>query len=449
MAINSRDWLDAQCSVLGSVLISPELAPKVISQMTDDDFTGQCLAVFRAIRTLFMDNTPIDVVSVRDKLGSDCSALLMQLMEITPTAANYQSYIDLAKKQARTFRLRSVAQKMADSESPDDVLRLLDEAVAIRSAKQQYRAINMHEAMMDFINRMLYEVPDYLHWPIKDLDSQLFIEAGDFVILGARPSVGKTAFALQCAWEMAKTKRVGFFSLETNPKKLTDRQAADLCSIPMQNIKNRMLTTEHQEAIIDLADKQSKTRLFEVVHTPGISVPDLQAYSAARQYEVVFIDYLQLMSSYGNNRYEKATNISNDLHVFSQSTGTTVVALSQLVRTGGEFGKKSAPDMSSLRESGQLEQDADVVLLMYLDDEKQPNGFRVLKCAKNKDGEQFRIPLSFDGKYQRFSKADNYAAIKKEQARIALETKQRQKDEDLQKLPKRTPVPFETVGGIL
>ena len=463
MDLNSQNWLDAQYSVLGSVLISPELAPKVISQMNDNDFSGHCLEVFRAIRTLFMENTPVDVISIRDKLGQDASPLLMRLMEITPTAANYQSYIDIARKQARTFRLRSIAQQMSESESPDEVQRLLDEAVALSSTKQQLRAVSMHEAMMDFVNRMIHEVPTYLHWPIKELDSQLFIEAGDLVVLGARPSVGKTAFALQCAWEMARTKRVGFFSLETSQKKITDRQAADLCSIPMQNIKRRMLTNEHQEAIIDVTKKEAKARFFE--WAPGISVSDLQAYSAARQYEVVFIDYLQLMSSYGSNRYEMATNISRDLHRFSQSTGTTVVALSQLSRNGGEYGKKSDPDMSSLRESGQIEQDADAVLLMYLDDENQPDGFRILKCAKNKDGKQFRIPLDFDGKYQRFSKSETYAAIKKEQARIAFEEKQRKKEEErIRKLPKSTPVPFEpdkrlpdppkpdpleTVGGIL
>lgn len=423
MGVGLQDWLEAQHGVLGSVLISPELAPKVISQMTDSDFSGKCVAVFQAIRNLFSQAIPIDVISVRDKLGADYSPFLMQLMEVTPTAANYQSYIDLARKQARTQQLRDIGQQMSMAETPEAVQELFERAVVISSENQSLRAVTMREAMVDFIHRMVGESPDYLPWPIKGIAKKLFIGEGDFVVLGARPSVGKTAFALQCAWEMSKTRRVGFFSVETGIRKLTERQVANVCDVPLGDIKNRVLNGARQEAFIRFCDGEAATCGLEIIHAPSSTVSEICAYSAARQYDVIFIDYLQIVTASGRSPYERITEISIALHKFAQSSGTVVIALSQLNR-GGDGNN---PDMTSLRESGQLEQDADAVLLLYLDDEKAPNGPRVLRCAKNKDGERFRVKLDFDGKHQRFSKyGDNFG-----------------------RLPGNLPVPFETVGGIL
>lgn len=422
MAVGLQDWFDAQCGVLGSVLISPELAPKVISQMTDTDFSGKCLAVFQAIRNLFMQSIPIDVISVRDKLGSDYSSFLAQLMDITPTAVNHQSYIDIAKKQAKTQHLRDIGQQMSMAESHEEVQALFEQAVVVASQSQGLRAVTIREAMINFAHRMTGKAPDYLPWPIRGMRRKLLTEGGDFVVLGARPSVGKTAFALQCGWDMSNARRVGFFSMETGIKKITDRHVARVCNIPLKDIKERKFSRENQITIINHCNNAAAQSGLEIIHAPEATVAEIRAYSVARQYDVVIIDYLQLMSSPGSNSYEKVTEISKKLHSFAQATGTVVIALSQLNRTGAG----SDPDMSSLRESGQIEQDADAIILLYLEDEELPKGARILRCVKNKDGERFRVKLGFDGKYQRFMKW-----------------------EDFQKLPDDTEVPFETVGGII
>ena len=451
MALSYQDWLEAQYGVLGSMLISPEVVPKTLSQISDSDFSGKCVAVYQAIRAIFSSGAPVDVVTVRDKLGSEYSGFLMQLMEITPTAANYQAYIDIAKKQSRIARIKEIGQQIADADSIEQIHELLERALYISSTRQGLQAVTFKDALKDFIDRHSSDKkPDYLSWPIREMNDQLFIEPGDFVIIGGKPSAGKTAFALQCAWDLSENKRIGFFSLETNSKKITDRQVSSICGIPMENLKRNLLNSSHWDSVIELGDRESN-RKFEIIQASNVRVSDLHAFSIARQYDVIFVDYLQLLAASGNdfssndNDYARVTNLSIAMHQFSQSAGITVIGLSQLNR-GDNGGKKSSPDMASLRASGQLEQDADSILLLYLEDETQPNGRRILKCAKNKEGERFRIMLDFDGKTQRFSKSKDYSAFKNGMAKINKERREAEKYSKMNQmeiLPPETPVPKE------
>lgn len=443
MGLKSQDWLDAQNSVVGSMLISPELVPKILSQVSDSDFSGGALAVVQAIRHLFAAGSPIDSVTVRDKLGANYTSFIMQLMEITPTAANWQYYVDLCKKQARTVKLQEIGALLAAADTPEEQQELLEQAIAVNSARHGIKAISFRDALMSFIDRHSSETPPtYLRWPIKELNDMLFVEKGDFIILGGRPSAGKTAWALQCAWTLSETLRVGFFSFETGDKKLTDRQVAAICGIPLENIKRNAMNAGHWESIMALAGSDDAGRTLEIITESGLQADDIQAFSKARQYDVIFLDYLQIISVGRSDRYNLVTNLSISLHRFSQSSDCTVIGLSQLTRPGEQRGSQSSPTMSALRESGQLEQDADAVLLLYLEDEKNPNGRRVLKCAKNKEGERFKMLLDFDGKTQRFSKAHDPGGVQRQLAQMAKETKRQEHMKQLTLLPPDTPVPF-------
>lgn len=422
MAVNYDRWLEAQKCALGSVLISPQLAPRILSQMTDSDFSDSCLLVFQAIRNLFSRGIPIDPITVRDALGDAYAKDLMDYMEALPTANNYQHYVDITKKRARAEHLKGIGTKMAFCDSPEEMQELLEQAIAVNAQNHSLRAVSIFDAVVNFAHRMTSDPPKYLSWPIKGMEKKLHTEKGDLVILGARPSVGKTAFALQAAWEMAKTQNVGFFSLETGVKKLTDRQIANVCDISLNDIKYCRLPSNRGDILVEFAEGEAKSRRLDLIPCSGVAVSELCAYAIAKQYDVVFIDYLQLLTAPGKTAYERATEVSLTLHKFAQSSGITVVALSQLSRAGAG----SAPDMTSLRESGQIEQDADAILMLYLESEETPNGPRILRCVKNKDGERFRVKLNFDGKYQRFTKYG----------------------EDFQAVPNEE-TPFETIGGIV
>ena len=446
MALGVDNWLEAQNGVLGSIMISPELTPRILSQMSDADFSGPNRQVFQAIRLLFNTGQTVDPITVCDKLGKDYTKFIMDLMAITPTAANYQAYIDVAKRQSRTARLREIGQLMADEEDPERVQDLLSQAVAVNSERQTLKAVTFQQASTDFFERHSAERKvDYIRWPIVELNDQLFLDKGDFVIIGGKPSAGKTAFALQAAWEQSAHKRVGFFSLETKIDKLIDRQFAT-AGIPLENIKRNCLNESHWSKATEFAAQAEHSRRFEMICESGLTVADIQAFSAARGYDVIYIDYIQLLRSSGATRYEQVTNLSLDLHRFSQTAGCAVVGLSQLSRPGNMGGKKADPDMASLRESGQLEQDADAVLLLYLEDDRLPNGRRILKCAKNKEGERFRIMLDFDGRTQRFSKSKSYGDIDKEISQTKRELNAQEKVEQSRQLtilPTDTKIPFD------
>ncbi len=451
MGIAVQDWLEAQQSVLGSMLISPKIIPDVLSQMCDSDFSGHSLAVFQAIRYLFSQGQPVDAVSVRDKLGGDMSGYLMQLMEITPTAANYANYIKLAKKQAKVVQLQDIGRAMSETSDIAALQKLLESAVSLSAEEQGMRAISMREALNDFVQRMQNpNKTEYLQWFIPELDKLLLSELGDFLILGGRPSAGKTAFALQCAWAMAATKRVAFFSLETKQKKLTDRQISTICNIPLENIKLQAPSEAHWNSIIEFGQSKQPDREFDIVVQSSPQVSDIATFARAKQYDVIFIDYIQLVETRGSSNYDKVTQISKDLHRFAQTSECAVVALAQLNRAGEDSSKKkTGPDMTSLKDSGQLEQDADAILMLYLEDEENYKSRRILKCAKNKDGERFRMMLDFDGKYQRFSKAKDFGQFNREMGRIARERKAEeryQQQMQMQELPMSTPVPFEQGG---
>lgn len=398
MRIDSENWLEAQHSVLGSALIEPKVVPRILAALREDDFSGSCQTVFKAIREVFNSGFPVDPVSVANKLGAGYRQFLMELMQITPTAANVDHYIELCREQSRVLACREIGKELADSESVDSVRQLVEKASGLLSSAQASRTLNMSDALHRF-----YEKPDkrvkYLSWPIRDLDNFLYVGPGKFLILGAEPSVGKTAFALQCAWHWAATGKVGFFSFETDPDTLFDRLVSAFVGIPMQDIKTNRIPQKGWDMVAQ-AVKAITSRKLDLISAAGMTTSDIRAKIMEAGYKVIVVDYLQIVNSRGGSRYEQVTNISIDLHTIAQSMGVTVLALAQLSRTDEE----RAPRNSDLRESGQIEQDADVIMMLQLEKRSRPDGPRKLYVTKNKEGELFQTILTFDGRYQRFAK---------------------------------------------
>lgn len=398
MLIDSGKWADAQYSVLGSALLEPKVVPLVLAQTSERDFSGPCQTVYAAMAEVFNSGFPVDVVTVARKLGADYQGFLKQLMEITPTAANVESYIAICREQARVLQCREIGQELTACEDSQTVRKLLEDGMSLMSSAQANRTVNMSEALRRFFDRAEKPVR-YLSWPIKELENELHVGAGKFLVLGAEPSVGKTAFALQCAWHWASAGKVGFFSFETDPETLFDRLISGFAGIPMESIKTNRISRKEWERVCQ-ATQAITSRKLEIISAAGMTVSDIRAKIMEAGYKVVIIDYLQIVASKGGSRYEQVTNISIDLHTLAQSLGVTVLALAQLSRTEDE----RAPRNSDLRESGQIEQDADVIMMLQLEKRSLPDGPRNLYITKNKEGQLCRMLLTFDGKHQVFSK---------------------------------------------
>lgn len=422
MPVTAQDWLQAQYSVLGSALIEPQLVPKILAATERQDFSGECQTVYDAMRTLFASGKPADAVTLADSLGKQYRNFLAELMQVTPSAANIDYYITACREQSRVLSLREIGQTLADAGNMSDARQAVETANKLMVNKQSARITTMQDALKSFYERHTKE-KTYLPWPVRELEDRLYAEPGDFIIVGGAPSAGKSAWALQCAWCWAKRKRVGFYSLETTDDKLFDRQISSVVGISMDNLKRNTIQEEDWNKLTSMAD-HILSRNLELVPAAGFSASDVFAMAMMRRHEIVIVDYLQLLQSTGTSRYEQVTNISLTLHTMAQAMGITVVALSQVSRSGRDGGL----DMSSLRESGQIEQDADVVLLLYLADESKRDGPRWLRVAKNKEGTCPGILLDFDGKRQRFSKAAKGSGS--------------ERDKEYRRLPDDTYVPF-------
>ncbi len=405
MAITSEDWLQAQCSVLGSALISPELVPKVLTETVEADYNGTCRNIYKTLKRLFIAGKSVDVVSVAAAMGSEYRDYLIQLMEITPSAASIDHYITLCREQARILKAQEIGRRIADAEDSDSIRKLLEEVSGLMVDRPAIQVTTMEDALKSFMVRHTGKV-DYLTWPIREFNGELYAEPGDFIIFGGRPSTGKSAWALQCAWHWAQKYKVGFFSLETSSEKLFDRQMSAVAKIAMSNIKRNDIPDSAWQSLAAMNQEIISTNL-EIIRAAGMSPADIRALTVANGYQIIIIDYLQLLQSSGENRTTQVTNISIALHTMAQSLGVTVVALSQLAREGQQGGKQG---MSALRESGQIEQDADVVMILSLENQGQPSGNRIMSIEKNKEGTCPNILLAFDGMYQTFLKASQNGA---------------------------------------
>lgn len=402
MAVSSEYWLQAQYSVLGSALISPEVVPKVMSETSAKDFNGPCQTIYNGMRRVFLSGAAVDPVSVAAAVGSDYRDFIVQLMEITPSAANIDHYIQLCREQARVMAVRDIAHRMVDTDSSEKIRKLLEEASGLMVDKPSLKITTMQDALKSFMTRHTQQT-SYLTWPVRELNDRIYAEQGDFIVFGGYPSTGKSAWALQCAWHWAKDYKVGFFSLETSSEKLFDRQMAAVVQLSMDNIKRNTIDQAGWDKVGTMT-ADIIARNLELVPAAGMTPADVRAVTMMRGYQIIFVDYLQLLQGSGENRTAQVTATSIALHTLAQSMGVTVVALSQLSRQGQQQ-KNAPPDMSSLRESGQIEQDADVIMMLSLADKDKPEGNRELRIRKNKEGTCPNILLAFDGKHQTFSKA--------------------------------------------
>ena len=402
---NNAAWrehaLDAEQAVLGSFLIDPGIQQQLFARVRPEDFLSSAnRKIYTTARELFRAGEPVDGVTVRDKLGQEYTRLLMELMEITPTSANWEVYAAIMRDQASHQRLRDLAEQVLEQPNLEGCRPLVADMGQVLSAGPETDSWTMRQMVDDFFNGQDPDTPapKYITYGLDVLDNGSYTELGDVVIIGGYPSDGKTALALSMAYHMAAEYKVGFFSLETDKRKVRDRLMAHIGQISLGDIKRRRLTDPDWVALAAKGSEMSK-RDLTVVPAAGMT-----AYG----FQVILIDYIQLVTPETDRRTprsEQVAEVSRSFHTFAQRTNTLVVELAQLSRP--ERGGWRPPTMQDLKESGQLEQDADMILLLYRPDPEDEtldqNDNRSLKIGKNKEGRRGTWPLAFDGDRQTFT----------------------------------------------
>lgn len=404
------DYTAAQQAVLGSMLIDETCVGRVVATLRPEDFAFAAYRdVFEAIRTLYADGKPVDLVTALARMdGADSSRqkLLLELMDVTPTAANVDEYIRIVREQSVSRAVREMAEQLARAETPEEQ-RVL--AAGIREAldgREAVRPMGMAKGLQRFYERLQRE-PEYLRWGFPFLDEGIFCETGNLVVLGGRPSDGKTALALQMAYAQSRDKRVGFFSFETDSDTLFSRVFGAAAGVDKGRIQRRTLTQEDYKALAETSKEMLKHGLWHI-QAAGMTAEDVRLYTQSHRYEVIYVDYLQIINApEQDGPVARVSYISRKLHELAQGLNVTVVALSQLSRQTQEQ-QKAGPRMQALRESGQIEQDADVILMLARDPKEKPEKGqhvfrRRLSLVKNKEGRLAEWDLLFDGATQRFS----------------------------------------------
>lgn len=403
--------LEAERAVLGSMLIDESVVSEILATVDERDFTSAVnRLVFQAARSVLREGGHPDAVTIRGKLGNalgpDPDSFLIGLMEITPTSASWREYAQLMREQAALGRIRALAAELAGVGTLDECRPLIAELQSRLTARRGVRVVHMEQMLADFAARHASsERPDYVSFGIEVIDHGTFISPGDVTVLGGYPSDGKTALALMMAYHMARTRRVGFFSLETGEKKLTDRLMAHGMQIDLEKIKLNRMTDRDWGRFAIGSDHASKLTL-DIIEAAGMTASDIIAHTLTFGYEAIFIDYVQLVTPEGSPRdlrSEQMATVSRTLHTFAQSRSVLVMELAQLARP--ERGAWRAPDMHDLKETGQFEQDADLIVMVYRPDPKShysQEKCRIIQVAKSKEGRRGAGVFAFDGAHQTF-----------------------------------------------
>ena len=425
---------EAEQAVIGSMLIDPECVPTVIEQLRPEDFyIEENRRIFETIYSMFNHAMRIDAVTVLDQLKSagfydDAGgrAYLMQLMELTPTSANVREYASIVRDKSM---LRAIAiagaeiERLALSEegSASELAELAEQKIYnVRQGREIKGLSHIKSVIMD-----LYEQLDErsrsdsdisgISTGFRDLDYALTgLNKSDLILVAARPGMGKTAFALNIALNAAKAskKDVVVFQLEMSKDQLASRFLASEALIESQKLKTGNLGEDDWIKIARATNALAKTKIY-VDDNPAITVAEIKARCRrlGDGLGLIVIDYLQLMQSgkKNDNRTQEVAEISRSLKIMAKELNVPVVCLSQLSRAAEQRAEKK-PILSDLRESGAIEQDADIVMFIYRDDyyndESEHKNVAEIIIAKNRHGATGSVYLQWIGQYTTFSSQD-------------------------------------------
>ncbi len=435
--------VEAEQSVLGSILVDPKCIADVMTLLKPENFyIPQHQAIFRVLCSMFEFNQTTDFVSLLEKLKTEGvydeaggKQYLMTLAQVVPSAANVVAYAEIVREKSYARSLIVAAQDIIKDASENmkdagELLELAEQRIFdIRQGRDVSGLVNIKDIIVnetyDRLSKMADPATreDYVGIPcgIGALDRMITgLNKSDLIIVGARPGMGKTSFVLNIAREVAMKakKTVCFFSLEMTRDQLAQRMLSNEASIESSKLRTGELTAEEWTRLAQAGTHLSEAELY-FDETSNITVPQMKAkLRRMKKVDLVIIDYLGLIHSAekSENRVTEVTKITKGLKVMAKELGVPVIVCAQLSRGTEVKGKSHRPALSDLRESGSIEQDADIVLFLYRDtyydgekgEDEERSDQNKAECivAKNRHGEIGTVDLHWDGQFTRFSAQD-------------------------------------------
>ena len=424
--------LDAEQAVLGSMLLEEEAIVQAAELLDEPAFYKDAhRKIFGALLALYKANVPVDLVTVTEELKKrnlleeiGGASYLATLTSVVPTAANAEHYCRIVKQKAILRELIRATTRIAtdcyeEALEPDYLLDKAETLIFdIASKKLKRDAVAMKDIIKNSIEMIdaLYQRKGMitgLPTGFIELDQQLAgLQPADFIVVAGRPAMGKSSLSLCIAEHAALVQKTGvaIFSLEMSKENLVQRMLCSHARINAHSVRSGMLSTSDWPNLTKAAGKLSEAPIF-IDDSPGISILELRAKArrlkSRHNISLIILDYLQLMdeSSYAENRQQEISVISRSLKALARELNVPLIAVSQLSRAP-ERRESFRPRLSDLRESGAIEQDADVVLMLFREDyynlTEENKGIAEVLIAKQRNGPTGTVKLAFISEYTRF-----------------------------------------------
>lgn len=424
--------LEAEESVIGSILLNQDLIVEAAEYLTSDDFySRQNGMVFDAMIGLYQKQMPIDAITLSNKLqemnaSEEMSSpeFIRKILREVPTSANFSHYTKIVYEKSTLRKLIHVAEEIVSNcfAQQDDLDSILETTEKNIFKLVQTRNTQEYVPISDIVIDVLKNIEEAgrsqsgitgLSTGFVDLDQMTSgLQPSDLVLIAARPSMGKTAFALSLLeyTVLRKERPAAFFSLEMSREQLVNRLLSMETKIDAQDLRTGRLTNENWDRLHAVSESIGSTGLI-IDDTPNLSITELRSkarkYKLEKDIQMIIVDYIQLMGTNGRseNRQQEVSDISRSLKGLARELNIPIVVLSQLNRAV-ENRQNKRPLLSDIRESGAIEQDADVIMFLYRDDYYYPDteekNVAEVIVAKQRNGPIGTIKLVWQPKYTRF-----------------------------------------------
>lgn len=433
--------VSAEESLLGSILIEEKILIDIVDIIRPSDFYDpRHKIIYQAVLDLYNKNKPVDLLTITNHLTDKGQidavggpGYISQITSIIPTAAHAENYAEIVREKSTRRHLINAGEDIVrlanDEEADREVPELLELAEAeIFKVSQQDKGsdnlVSLESILANSFDRIeeLHASGGKLRGISTGFGDYDKLTAGlhpsDLIVLAARPSMGKTTFAMNIAQYVAQNseKSVLFFSLEMSKEQLVDRMLSEEAGVDSWHIRTGNLSDDEFEKLSHAWGNLSEAKMY-IDDTPGLNILELKTkarrHAMKNPLGLIVIDYLQLMSSakksYGDNRVQEVSEISRGLKTVARELGVPVIALSQLSRSV-ESRPDKRPQLADLRESGSIEQDADLVMFIYREDYYNPEtdrqGITDILIRKHRNGPTGQIELYFDKQRVRFKGLD-------------------------------------------
>ena len=422
--------LEAEQSLLGSILIDPMCMDEIAPLISAEDFyVPEHTEIFRAMQSMYLKSKNIDVVTLIDELvksgtydESGGSEYLRLVAEAVPTAANAKDYADIVRDKAVLRQLIEAGDDITEAayagdDSAENLVEFAESKIfRIAEGRENKNFVHIRDALIQVYDRLtkLSQDPEALRGTptgYTALDNVIVgMQEADLVLIGARPGMGKTSFAMNIATEAAiRTKKtVCVFSLEMSAEQLANRMLSSEAQIDSYKMRSGTLSAEDWNAIAYASSRLSETEIL-IDDTPGVTVTAMKSkLRRVKNLGLVVVDYLQLMKGdrHNDNRVQEVGDISRGLKLLAKELAIPVICCAQLSR-GPENRPDKRPMLSDLRDSGAIEQDADIVMFLYRDeyykDETTDQSVAEVIVAKNRHGSLDKVKLGWIGRFTKFT----------------------------------------------